>query len=540
MTVLTVLHRFLQPLELPQPEQLVSSINLQQIEHGCIPRFTINVTDAIPFFDQIIDPWIRIIICNKGTGIIHDQTCIQFQDVRHDLHLTMNVEYSLLMISESIVFIEFIDRYKINMPSSEEGNDFKKEKLIGWSFLKCSENNMTDDFAVSARLDLLKYQTDSYYVRKCARSLGVSISAPQVYIQYLHKKVVPEKVSITIHVDPTFQSTLKSGEIIFDDEPSEKATSSKYVDKNALDCKVPKKLMYRFQCGGATVLAFSHAGSHIALVTNQHRLTIYELETGTETYRAPYSHQECVNALVWSENDTNICCASKDDTISTYSLQDSNYWNSMKFITLGLDRTPVSLSIINCNPYILIGCSDGSVSIFDLHKTEEVKVLEGHTDKVTAMTTTIEQNDDNESTLDEREISLFSGDASGVIIFWRLKLLQTNHRVSFESQILRKLTSHPELVDKQISNLSIMKSTQIGNERKLLINAEGKKNSLFTYDLVRHEIETFGLHSSVRKGSFTWTIFCPGGDFVSGGTRDGKVILMDCDGIKMEVRQTFQ
>jgi hypothetical protein len=57
--------------------------------------------------------------------------------------------------------------------------------------------------------------------------------------------------------------------------------------------------------------------------------------------------------------------------------------------------------------------------------------------------------------------------------------------------------------------------------------------------LERHVFESFGVHSSIRKLGFVNTVFCSGGNFVSGGTRDGKIILMDSDGIKMEVRHVL-
>lgn len=537
MTFQSEFNRILQPLRLPPPpDRSVSPVNFQQYDRDYVPRFTIDISNISLILDQVIDPWIRIFICNEGTGIIHAQNCIQIKDVRNEVHLMMNVDYSLLMIHQSIIMIEIMDRFKINKLSSEASNGLIEEILIAWSFLKYSKNNWTDDFAISAKLDVLKYQTDSWYIRRCAKSLGVSSSAPKVYIQYLYKKLVPSKGSITVHVDPTTTQQCETNSNTFDKDSTDQVSSSKDYDIEIQDNKVPKILVHRFQNSGATAIGFSHAGSHLALVTNQNRVFIHELETGSVTYRAPYSHQDCVHTLVWSENDIIICCASKDGTISTYNLQESNHWKTMKFFTLGLDRTPTSLSNMNHSPFILIGCNDGRVSIFDLYKSEEVKVLEGHEDKVTAMTTEIVQKEDDEVNADSREISLFSGDVTGAIVFWRIKFISYQNRVQFETQILRKLTNQPELRGRNISNLSIMYSKQADSGRKILINTNSRYESLFIYDLERHVFESFGVHSSIRKVGFVNTVFCSGGNFVLGGTRDGTIILMDSDGIKMEVR----
>lgn len=517
----------------------MSPVNFQQYDRDYVPRFTIDISNISLILDKVIDPWIRIFICNEGTGIIHAQNCIQITDVRNEVHLMMNVDYNLLLIHQSIVMIEIIDRYKINKFSSEASNGLNEEILIAWSFLKYSKKNLTDDLTISAKLDVLKYQTDSWYIRRCAKSLGVSASAPKVYIQYLYKKLVPSKGSITVHVNPTTQPQCETNSNKFCKDTTDQVSSPKDYEIEIQDNKIPKILLHRFQNGGATAIGFSHAGSHLALVTNQNRLFVHELETGSVTYRAPFSHQDCVHTLVWSENDIIICCASKDGTISTYNLQESNHWKTMKFITLGLDRTPTSLSSMNYSPFILIGCDDGRVSIFDLCKSEEVNVLEGHEDKVTAMTTAIVQNEDDSANLESREISLFSGDETGVIIFWRIECTPDQNRVRFETQILRKLTNQPELRARNISNLSIMHSNQADNGRKILINTNSRYESLFVYDLERHVFESFGVHSSIRKLGFVNTVFCSGGNFVSGGTRDGKIILMDSDGIKMEVRHVL-
>jgi WD40 repeat protein len=484
---------------------------------------------------QAIDPWIRIVICNEGTGIILSQNCVQIHEVRNEVHLMINVDYNLLMSHQSIAMIEIIDRYKINKLSSEASNGIKKEIPIVWSFLKFSENNLTEGFAISARLNVFKYQTDSWYIKRCTTSLGVPRSAPQVYVQYLRKKFVPAKGSVSVYVDPTFQSEVNSNQC--DDDTIDQVPPSNEYDEGAINDIVPKTLVHRFHSGGATVLGFSHSGSHLALVTNQNRMHIYELDNGSEIYRAPYPHQNYVHVLVWTEDDNMICCASKDGTISTYCLEESNHWKTMKFITLGLERSPISLSNMHCNPYILIGGSDGTVTIFDLCKSQDVKVLEGHEHKVTAMTTSIAQHENGNSNLDELEISLFSGDEAGVVIFWRIKCLPYTSHDQFEIQILRKLTNLPELRDKQISNLSVINSNQAVDDRKLLINAKDNVNSMFTYDLVCHVVEAFGVSLSIRNLSFAKTIFCLGGNFISGGTRDGRIILMDSDGIQMEVRK---
>lgn len=534
--------RFFQPLVLPNPNPTPPPSSAFHNIHKCIVRLTFDISDASFIIHQMIDPWIRIFICHENTGLVIDREFISLDDTKAS-SVILNVRYDVLLNQETVILFEIVDKCNLNaMPFESTNSSDQNGNIVAWAFLKLNEDDLTNKFELLSRISLYKYQYNSWIVNRCIKNLGISNIVPDVYIQYLRRRYVPFLNKIALQVSPCWPSE-SNGEQndnnIHLHRPNDTYKSNKMHEGRTT------KLIHRIHNGGARNISFNHSCSRIAIVSNQNRLHIHDLEIGSETYRAPYCHQKHVSALEWCMDESYICCASDDGTISIHSLDEPGHNNStMKFVSIGVDRIPNSLENIisplhlDINPYMLVGSSDGIVSIWNLSCAKEIKSFQEHDHAVTTITScAIKDQQEKSFDTNMQEFTLFSGDANGVIIFWRLCMRSEDNEHKFEVQRLRKLAGQPELKGKFISNLSLNHQFRYHRNEKLLITLNCSFSSLFVYDLNSHLLDTFGMQSSIRNTHFTKATFCSDGSVVLGGTKDGRVVIMDSSGIVMKVSE---
>ena len=117
-------------------------------------------------------------------------------------------------------------------------------------------------------------------------------------------------------------------------------------------------------------------------------------------------------------------------------------------------------------------------------------------------------------------------------------------------EVLVQLDGLREITGKPISYLSLEPAYNIGGitsttsttrndtttrSRQLLVTIQKEHNCLFVYDLTSHELVSFGINTETKQSAFTVAKFSPDGRFVVGGTKNGKIVLMDSSGIHKKV-----
>lgn len=500
---------------------------------------------------------------------------------RWDVEIVMKHSYQRILDPHTLLLFEVMDCGWMN-PSPADMNG-KMAKSIVWGYLKpmsiahncinvgtrkgmstnsdaCVERLESGQGVMKqCRLQLLKWQNDSWFVQRQAKRL-LSQLVPKVYLQYLRRQFVEVGSSLYVNIGPTLwnsqrdttqaigldhtkrenhsrnlQDEGRSGDM----EGEASDLSHQYKRLPEEKCLIPDSLHLRLTHpgDGVATLSFSNSGNLLAVANKSHDIHVYNLSTRAIDWKASHCHHGDILSLTWSMDDTTISCASMDGTISTHQVQkamtnEEEYKNDLnRFNVLLFVEPPEYPTIIKAMkmPMIVAGLSDGSVSLWHTTKDRpELELLSGikcHTSPVRALET------------DYSNGRIFTGDDDGKIVVWKSATDDYAHGTDFK--VLLQLDTFREIVGKSILHLSLSPETNsTGNagckkSRQLLITTKQKVNTsrTFVYDFTCHEFSSFGINTEVKHSLIKIATFSPDGRYVLGGTEDGKIILMDSSGI---------
>ena len=291
-------------------------------------------------------------------------------------------EYKRFLGPSSILLLEVMDcdpsAFKLRFRSSDNiivsRSCRDNARPVAWAFLKPFSRSghfnvglrekkgdeSNDDSKKNIRrtkrkckLQLYRYQNDTWLVRERAKQLGLFIPdrVPQVFLQYLRKNKYPLDSSIAISVSPTnFQNKdcgqSSQGQIKCDGEGKEKPIGE-YLDEITTNtsvnhmkdygrktrmsqeaCLIPDVLLHRLDIGGmgASSLAFSNSGNFLAVASAKYMaslgypLMIFDTNTGKRINSFMQMHHDTIVDLEWSILDTFLGSASVDGTIKIHKI----------------------------------------------------------------------------------------------------------------------------------------------------------------------------------------------------------------------------
>lgn len=497
-------------------------------------------------------------------------------------------DYEKILHPNAVLLFEVLDCGTVN-PSLAE-IDGKEAKSIMWGYLKpisrnngvnvgtrtnmsssssCDESMEDEIITRQCRLQLFKWQKDIWFVRRQARRLGLSSPlVPKVYLQYLRRQYNVLDSSLYISIGPTPRplplSKAKGPEQTREGEQNDGAEDRMSDDENPSSnlirqyerlpeekCLIPDDtILFRFNHNGAVTTSFSNSGELLAVASKSHQIYIYNLRTGGTEYASSRRHHEDILDIAWSMNDSIVSCASLDGTISIHLLQEPikkeySYYDTKCFDVLCVEPPlhPASLIFYPMStqvPLIITGLSDGSVSLWNITRdSPELELLadiQCHAMAVRAIET------------DSSNGRVYTGDDNGKIVIWKPTSNDPIRGIDFE--VLVQLDGLREITGKPISYLSLDPAYNIGGitsttsstrndtttrSRQLLVTIQKEHNCLFVYDLTSHELVSFGINTETKQSAFTVAKFSPDGRFVVGGTKNGKIVLMDSSGIHKKV-----
>jgi WD40 repeat protein len=123
----------------------------------------------------------------------------------------------------------------------------------------------------------------------------------------------------------------------------------------------------------ATAVTFSHNGSAIAVVSQEH-VKIFETATGVATFEV----EESAVAVAFSPEDDMLVCGCENGSVRIWDAHTSNLVQS--FVGHG-DRI-FSVVLSPCGNMIASGSGDNTVRIWDISLARCICVLEGHSESV--------------------------------------------------------------------------------------------------------------------------------------------------------------
>jgi len=463
-------------------------------------------------------------------------------------------------------------------PSSSGDIVSKREAThIMWGYLKpiggnndvnigtrkiISDESKEDEIVLKrCRLQLFKWQKDTWLVRRQAKRMGLYYHVPKVYLQYLRKHYCMLDSSLYISIGPTprelHSRRIKAPEQIREGEKKDEIPS--YDVNSSINlirqferlpeerCQIPDNILFRYDHKGALAASFSSTGEFLAVVSKSHQIHVLNLCTRETEYVSTRCHYEDIVDVVWSKNDSAICCASLDGTISIHLPQELATRQGSQFDTKCYDvlyveppSHPTSLSFFSVAtniPIIIVGLNDGAVGFYNLarepYRMELLAGIRCHTKAVQAIE------------IDASNARIYTGDDNGKIVIW--KTTSDNPTSGMDFEVLLQLDTLRETAGNPILYLSLYQSHRSAlkvndanvTSRKLLITIEKEENCLYLYDLESHELASFGILTETKQSAFKVAKFSPDGRFVF-GAKDGKIELLDSSGIQKKVRQTIQ
>ena len=567
--------------------------------------------------EVFMDPFIRIHICNESTGKCITHHAKENRTEAHDCPsattspasqqspfrasrngeafkwnetLSIKLEYERILNPSIVVLFEVVDCGKV-APSKEEIDECSNSVM--WAFLKpisrsgkmtvgyredmnCSPEGEGESACKSeskeekvvtkkCRLQLFKWQDESWFIRRQKDSLGISLSlVPKVFFQYLRRKQITVESSLIVSVGPELclspaRSPSRFPVMRSEDEETktehqgekEVGTEPKSIPIDYIrpfkrvanaECIIPDNLLFRFNDSGVAALSFSHSGDQLAVALKSNKLNVYNLRKGDNMYDSYYRNQGDILHIAWSMDDSFIACTSLDCTISVFfvanSMQEGNNIKCLNILHVEPPAQPTKLIFHPLSikvPVIVTGLNNGSVSLWnfsgDFSRLEVLAGIQCHTKAVNAVVSDLSNG------------RIYTGDDEGHIVIWKPTKGNPLHGVDFE--VLIQLDGLREIGGKPILNLSLnpgcLSSISIMQRKRsnqLLITVQDNQNNLFVYDLTTsYELSKFCIQADAETTECVFSVanFSPDGRYVIGGTKDGRVIVMSASGIRKKV-----
>lgn len=548
----------------------------------------------------VLNPFIRVHICNEDgryiTALKKEKTETPFQTASNGRKIfnecrghTLNIKrQNVDGNSDGFTFlwedqIVFNESYKSMLHQSTvflfEILDAKSSKQlqsplldvdckdIAWGFLKpfghigkCNISENLDDMKV-CRLQLFKYKNNSLFIKHRAKQMDLwsDMNVPQVFLQYLRTNYAPIHQSLYIKVGPTKLEDRNEDEKEQCDRSAEgklQDNNNSFISSNSehegklfmreLDqkCSIPDGLLYKLEANGSSTLKFSFSGDYLAIATYSLHICVYEVESDTPIFISHF-HNDQITSIAWSDNDNCLSTASLDGTIAIYRLAEIfengslNPQNAHKIIVFPLLPPSVPVAIVfvsildseyeesNGLPF-LISASDCSLKLWDISKERfggELNGTEHHLAPITAITR------------ESSNLRIYSGDAQGSIIIWKLRNRVNLSSITGEDyDVLYRIDGLRNCNGRAIRSLAL----NMAGERQLLVtSSSGKDNHLSVYDFTTQSLIPFCSESKMYKSSFSTAIFSPDGNLVLSGTNHGKIIIMDSSGISNKVSRIY-
>jgi WD40 repeat protein len=442
--------------------------------------------------------------------------------------------------------------------TSPPQGESKVENFSPISSIRNSDNELEIKSSSRCQLQLFKWQRDSWFVRRQAKRWGFSSSLiPAVYLQYLRKHYhVHHHSSLIVNIGPISRPpSPTTGKVVKEGSEEQKMNHQDEEDvengKDAVDdkplhnricqyarqpeekCLIPDIIHSRFNHNGAFQTSFSNSGDHLAIASKSCQVYVHNLKTGETEYESSHHHHGDIVGIAWSMDDSMVSCASLDGTISIHKLEDqfdhrymyikeSPQQRCFKVFFVGALLTPTSFLFyptLEQIPLIIAGLNDGSVSLWNVTResSQQSDLLSGircHSTAVQAVE------------VDSSNGRMYTGDEKGKIVIWKPKSKHVINGKDFE--VLLQIDSQREIFGKAIINLSLNPANE--RSKQLLITTRAEENCLFVYDLVSHDLAPFGIHTETKYSAFTVAKYSPDGRFVLGGTKDGRIALLQSFG----------
>ena len=482
-------------------------------------------------------------------------------------NVIFNISYKNLLDESIVILFEILEAQNCSTQKQDHWDD-ESYNHVAWGFLKpigrngkCNVGTDIHDVR-SCRLQLFKYEYNSMFVKAQAKKMGLwsESNVPHIFLQYLRKKYVPIEQTLYIQIGPmTTDQHSNDLKVIQSFERSTPLESSvEYDEKNVSDesshhfitdklfrrekddkCLISDRLLYKLEIGRSDVINFSSSGDYLAIAVrddHSHNVYVYELEIGRviHTFRC---HSDMITSLEWCSRDKFIATASMDGTIVVNNLRETIDRCNVEevqpiifpLLTHSLPIHLAFLSITNIeadgpsSSYLVSGCKQ-SLKLWSIGQKQFVGDLRylGHKAPITAISA------------DDFNRRIFSGDAQGDIIIWKLlNKAKMNCIKGSDFEVLYCIDGMRNLNGRAIRALDLWK---MGEKRLVVTTEDEADRNLCIYDFACQTMIPFCSESKLRRKLFTTGVFSPDGELVLCGTSDGELYFVDSSsGISHEV-----
>ncbi|XP_072410215.1 jouberin isoform X1 [Chiloscyllium punctatum] len=471
-----------------------------------------NVEHILPIMTQPYD-----FRKNKSAIPAWEEQIIFNERFGYFLHEFMDSPSSLLFF-EILEFVS-MDEAKANYATQSSEGGWRK---IAWAFLKLVGANGVLNIDRKLRLQL-------YYPPVKIKKLSNSIDV----FEWWKKRPwnhYPSTLYVTVkglrlpqNVNPSVRSMMavqrEQGTISFNDLQTELAQGavSSTLDYQKLDllkwtrlpgqvCRIPNKLLLSFRGGqtGCYFIQFSHDGRNLAASCADrkgHFIMVYEIPSG-HLLGELNGHFNIVYSLCWSNDDKTILSASSDGTVRVWNTE--NYQSPAEKIL----PHPSFIYTAKYHPFVqylvVTGGYDSIIRVWNINVNEVngqlLQEFDGHKSFI------------NTLCFDAEGLRMFSGDSSGLVIFWSTVVNQSS-----PESLVQQWTIAENIMQNDLKGVPINHLEVHPNGRRLLIHA--RDSTLRVMDLRVLAAKKYTGATNYREQLYS--TFTPCGTFLFSGSEDG-------------------